>query len=78
MLDLYVAADLAVKGTRALAWSALPDAPVLPDPAPRERDRFTVRTRARTAAFLHRVASVLEPQRRETATGQLGATPACR
>jgi len=63
MLDLAIAADLAVRSTRRIAGSALPDAPVV---EPRERVRSTTRTRARLAAVLHRVASALEPKR-ETA-----------
>lgn len=73
MLDLAIAADLAVRSTRQTAGSARPDAPVV---VPRERVRRTTRTRARLAAALHRIATALEP-RREPAR-QVGTTPACR
>jgi len=66
MLDLFVAADLAVKGTRAVAWSALPDAPVVTPPP--ERDRFPLRARAGLAARLHRIATALEPRPRHERT----------
>jgi hypothetical protein len=66
MLDLFVAADLAVKGTRAVAWSALPDAPVLAPETPRER--LPLRARAGLAARLHRVATALEPRPRTDRT----------
>jgi hypothetical protein len=66
MLDLFVAADLAVKGTRAVAWSARPDAPVV---APRpERARLPLRARAGLAARLHRIATALEPRPRAERT----------
>jgi len=63
MLDLAIAADLAVRSTRALAGSALPDAPVI-EPRPR-RDRLGRRARAHLAVRLHRVATAIEPPRRE-------------
>lgn len=69
MLDLAIAADLAVRSTRTLAGSALPDAPVVEPPAP--RDRLGRRTRAGLAARLHRVAAVIEPPRRDH------VSPAC-
>jgi hypothetical protein len=40
-----------------LAVSALPDAPVVPDPAPR-----WTRSRATTAGVLHRLADLLAPE----------------
>jgi hypothetical protein len=69
MLDLPIAADLAVRSTRALAGSALPDAPVVAPTAP--RDRLGRRTRAGLAARLHRIATAIEPSRREH------VSPAC-
>lgn len=63
MLDLAIAADLAVRATRAQAGSALPEAPVV-EPRP-PRDRLGRRTRAQLAARLHRVATAIEPRRRE-------------
>ena len=63
MQDLFMAADLAVRGTRAVAWSALPDAPVAGErPA---RRRLPLRARAGLAARLHRVATALEPRQPE-------------
>jgi hypothetical protein len=76
MLDLAVAADLAVRSTRRIAGSALPDAPVLPTRP--ERVRPSTRVRARVASRLHRVAAALEPQREPASSGRMGATPACR
>jgi hypothetical protein len=62
MFELFVGTDLALKSTRAEAWSARPDAPVV---APRpQRDRLPVRARAGLAVRLHRIASALEPRRR--------------
>ncbi|WP_395695838.1 hypothetical protein [Nocardioides sp.] len=55
-----VAAVLAVGAARATAGSARPDAPVVPDPAPRA-PRLAV-TRERSAAALHAVARWLEPR----------------
>ena len=66
MLELVIAADLAVKGTRELAWSALPDAPVV-EPRP-ERDPLRRRARAVLAGRLHRVATALEPRPRTDRT----------
>jgi hypothetical protein len=66
MLELFVAADLAVRGTRAVAWSALPDAPVV---APRAAgDRLPSRARAGLATRLHRIASAVEPRPRAEQT----------
>jgi len=63
MLDLAIASDLAVRATRAHAGSALPHAPVIePRPA---RDGLVRRTRTRLATRLHRVATAVEPRRRE-------------
>jgi hypothetical protein len=73
MLDLAIAADLAVRSARHTAQSALPDAPVV---VPRQRVR--TRTRARLADGLHRVAAALEPRREGPASGRMDATPACR
>lgn len=62
MYDLPIAADLAVRATRAHAGSALPDAPVV---APRpQRPRLPLRARAGLASRLHRLASALEPAER--------------
>lgn len=66
MLELVIAADLAVKGTRAVAWSALPDAPVV-EPPP-ERMALRLRTRATLASRLHRIATTLEPRRPDRAS----------
>lgn len=55
MLDLFVGIDLATRGTRALAGSALPDAPVVPERTRRHP------VRVRLAASLHRIATALEP-----------------
>jgi hypothetical protein len=63
MYDLPIAADLAVRATRSVAWSARPDAPVVAPSEPRER--FATRARARIAAGLHRLATALEPRRRQ-------------
>ena len=63
MLDLAIAADLAMRSTRALAGSALPDAPVVEARPP--RDGLARRTRAKLAVRLHHVASAIEPPRRE-------------
>ncbi len=66
MLDLFVATDLALKGTRAEARSARPDAPVVaPRPA---RERLRLRARAGLAARLHRAATALEPRQRAERT----------
>lgn len=75
MLDLAIAADLAVRSTRRLAGSALPDAPVV---APHEPVRRGTRTRARLAAGLHRLATALEPRRPQAPARRVGTTPACR
>ncbi|MGY2700939.1 MULTISPECIES: hypothetical protein [unclassified Nocardioides] len=55
-----IAADLAVRAARATAGSARPDAPVVPDRAPRPPRLRTTRTRS--AAVLHAVARWVEPQ----------------
>ena len=68
MLELVIASDLAVRSTRRLAGSALPDAPVV---APRVPVRRATVVRARLAARLHRIASAVEPRR-------IGGTPACQ
>ena len=54
-----IAADLAVRLTRAQVNSARPDAPVVPDPQPRPRHEV----RAHVASGLRRIADVLEPRR---------------
>jgi hypothetical protein len=54
-----IAADIAVRLTRQHVNSALPHAPVVPDPEPRPRHRV----RARAASGLRRLADVLEPRR---------------
>lgn len=73
MLDLAIAADLAVRSTRKTAGSARPDAPVVVE---RQRVRRTTRTRARLATALHRIAAALEP--RHESGRQVGTSPACR
>ncbi len=57
-----VGAQLAVRATRAAVGSARPDAPVIPDTAPRAPRLAT--TRARSAAALHTVARWVEPRPR--------------
>jgi len=74
MLDLAIAADLAVRSTRRLAGSARPDAPVV---LPRDRVSRGTRARARLASRLHRIAAALEPRRQPASTRRVG-TPACR
>ncbi|HEY7592141.1 MAG TPA: hypothetical protein VH969_03220 [Actinophytocola sp.] len=49
-MSIFVPADLAVGGTRALAQSALPDAPVEPEP---RRRRGLLRILSRTASRTH-------------------------
>ena len=66
MLDLVIAADLAVRSTRTEARSAEPGAPVVAARA--DRDRLGLRARAGLAAGLHRVATALEPRRRAERT----------
>lgn len=55
-----IAADLAVRAARASAGSARPDAPVVPDRAP--RGPRLAGARVRSAAALHAVARWVEPQ----------------
>ena len=59
-----IAAGLAVQAARATAGSARPDAPVLPDPAPRA-PRWAG-PRLRSAAVLHGLARLVEPRPAET------------
>ncbi len=62
-----IAAELVVRGTRNLAQSALPDAPVIPDDPPRvrrSRGRVTVPLRAAAARRLRQLAGWVEPKRR--------------
>lgn len=54
-----IAADIAVRLTRQQVNSARPDAPVIPDPEPRQRHRV----RAHVASGLRWLADVLEPRR---------------
>jgi hypothetical protein len=75
MLDLAIASDLAVRSTRRLAGSALPDAPVAPY---REEIGRGARVRARVASRLHRIAAALEPRREPASSRRIGASPACR
>jgi hypothetical protein len=75
MLDLFVASDLAVRGTRAEAWSARPDAPVV---APRKPSPRAARTRTVLAASLRRAAATLEPREQRDRSVARGATPACQ
>ena len=58
MYDLFLGADLAGRGGRALAHSARPAAPVVAPAAP---GTTGPRLRAHVAASLHRLASALEP-----------------
>jgi len=72
MLDYYVALFAPRHSRHGLAWSALPDAPVLPDQPPR---RLTGRLRRGTARALFGLAERLDPQ-----AGHLGPArqaPAC-
>jgi hypothetical protein len=62
---LPIASNIAARAVRNLAGSALPDAPALPDPEPRNS-----RIRAGSAAFLRRSA-----QRRSRLADRLD--PAC-
>jgi hypothetical protein len=57
-----MAAGLAVRAARATAGSARPDAPVVPDPAPRAPRLAGVRVRS--AAALHAAARWVEPRPR--------------
>jgi hypothetical protein len=59
MLDYYTALFAPVQ-VKALAWSALPDAPVLPE---RERPaRLATRLRRPAARALHGLAARLDPE----------------
>lgn len=55
----FAAYFLGVSATRALAHSALPDAPVVPEPEPAVRQRAP-RLRRGAAAALHRLADRLQ------------------
>ena len=57
-----IAAQLAVHAARATAGSARPDAPVVPDPTPREPRLRGLRERS--AAALHAAARWVEPRPR--------------
>lgn len=59
-----IAGQLAVRAARASAGSARPDAPVIPDPAP--RTPRLAGTRLRSAAALHALARWMEPRPAET------------
>jgi hypothetical protein len=59
-----IAADLALRLTRAQVNSARPGAPVIPDPEPRPGRRV----RAHLASGLRRMAQVLEPVERPIRT----------
>jgi hypothetical protein len=65
-----IAAHLAVRATRATAGSARPDAPVIPDPVPREPR--LAGARVRSAAALHAVARWVEPRPRPAKACQPG------
>ena len=65
-----LAAQLAVRAARATAGSARPDAPVIPDPEPRE-PRLTG-LRVRSAATLHAMARWVEPRPRPAKACQPG------
>jgi hypothetical protein len=65
---LPIAAHIAVNAVRDQANSALPNAPVCPDPPPRNSH-----IRLRAAAFLRASA-----QRRTRLADRLDRTPACR
>lgn len=75
-----LAAHLAVRLTRATADSARPDAPVVPDRAPRRSDRsgsgrsgLAGAARLRLAADLRTVARWVEPRTRQPGTRPTGA-----
>ena len=59
-----IAAGLAVHAARRTAGSARPDAPVIPDPVPREPRLAGVR--GRSAAVLHSMARWVEPTPRRS------------
>ncbi|WP_395659068.1 hypothetical protein [Nocardioides sp.] len=65
-----IAANLAVRAARASAGSARPDAPVLPDPAPRPARLAGVRTRS--AVALRALARRVEPRPRPARACQAG------
>ncbi len=52
---------LVIDSTLDRAWSALPHAPVVPDPPPRRKPDLGL-VRRTAAATLRRFADVLEPQ----------------
>jgi len=64
MENLPFAVVLAVRGTRHQAWSALPDAPVVPDEPRRTRPARTphaARSRTVLATLLERAARAVAP-----------------
>jgi hypothetical protein len=63
---ISIACDIAARSVRELTTSALPDAPVVPDPAPREpRLRVTLATRLRASARRRsRLADRVDPYTR--------------
>ena len=63
---ISIACDIAARSVRDLTTSALPDAPVVPDPAPRKsRLRVTIATRLRASARRRRqLADRLDPYTR--------------
>ena len=54
--SLVIASIFVTRAQANLARSALPDAPVLPDPPPKPR-----RVRSRTATVLYRIADAVSP-----------------
>ena len=72
MYDLFLGADLAGRGGRALAHSARPDAPVV---VPAAHQTARPRLRAHVAASLHRLASALEPAERRDRRVGIGMEP---
>ena len=60
---------IAARPTSVEAFSALPDAPVVPHVEPAQRVR---RTRAATAAVLHRLGDVVAPPRPARSSRSLG------
>jgi hypothetical protein len=76
-MDHYTASHLALGAARLEMTSARPDAPVVAAP---ERARPDLRARARIAAYLHRLAAILEPRqgRDRKVSSRVEATTACR
>jgi hypothetical protein len=62
MLNMSIAAIASRDAARSLAHSALPWAPVVPDPEPAEVRPRVYRTRAALSAHLARIADAVAPQ----------------